>query len=156
MSAAAKSRACRNDGINRTREALRAAGYTCLALHSLRDDDNRATGDLRIYGNGREVVMLKSIYVGKDVDGFDVYVPITPSNRVDDTIAAIADRTSESIHRSAEDTCNKSATREQLVAALAACMAAMEPGLPTATDLRFVDAYAGAKAALAKAEGGAA
>lgn len=86
------ARSIRNEGYQKVRAALDEGGYQVIALHGLRDADDNRIGDVRFFSNGSEVLILKTDYEGKDVSGYDVYAPITSSNRVDDTVAAIKAR----------------------------------------------------------------
>ena len=83
-------------GIDGARAALREAGYQQIAHYPL-SYEGTLEGSITMYG-GREVLLLhvRYRYEGERrlrvVDGWDVYAPVTASNKVDDTIEAIRKR----------------------------------------------------------------
>lgn len=89
------ARADRDVGVRRTREALTAAGYHCVASHILRETDGKTKcGDAWFYvGHGSDVLILKTIFHPRDgVIAFDVFAPLTTDQRVDALIDSIMAR----------------------------------------------------------------
>lgn len=84
----------RNNTLKQAREAFRESGYRCIASHTLRGGEEGTTkiGELWMYSNGHEMCILQGQWEGTEWVGWDVFVPLTESNKVEDTLAAIRAR----------------------------------------------------------------
>ncbi len=82
MAASSEKKARNDENIAQVRKALSAAGYQCG--HNMRGTG----GDMEFFvGPGAVPVIAVQYY--KHDDGFEVWVPITQSNRMDDTLAQL-------------------------------------------------------------------
>lgn len=75
--------------IARTRQTLMDAGYNRIAVHETSNEQGDLTCAFHVYAGQGELVILQIVYDNTRPEGFDVYVPIVKSARVDDTLAAI-------------------------------------------------------------------